>query len=273
MKTSGYTGGRPLRACGTWFVAAASLIAFFTGPGTPAPAAASNIFCAASVFAFPLDPATDRIAPESATSRYAIDLSVRGKANVAASVTFIGEKNAYIVRVPTARLHGAPKRHDRFTGTMLVRFPHSTKVRYAYVDSVAVDGAAAITCPTVPGKPSVPKKWVGKQLFGAGSPRLDAALQQALPPLPCGAVYRQATIARAGRFYGGDFGLKSRTAKVMVALDSHGNLASVKLVQSSGISQIDQNLLATAESTRFRPAMFLCTPIVSQYLMVGNYSP
>ncbi len=273
MKTSGYTGGRPLRACGTWFVAAASLIAFFTGPGTPAPAAASNIFCAASVFAFPLDPATDRIAPESATSRYAIDLSVRGKAKVAASVTFIGEKNAYIVQVPTARLLGATKRHDRFTGTMLVRFPHSTQVRYAYVDSVAVDGAAAITCPTVPGKPSVPKKWVGKQLFGAGSPRLDAALQQALPPLPCGAVYRPARVVRAGTVYGGDFGFQSRSAEVLVALDSHGKLATVKLLKSSGIPQFDQNVLASAESTKYRPASFLCTPIVSEYVFVGEYSP
>ena len=67
--------------------------------------------------------------------------------------------------------------------------------------------------------------------------------------------------------------MKSRSAVVLIALDSRGNLAKVRLVRSSGVPQIDENLMATAESSVFRPATFLCTPIVSQYLMVGNYKP
>lgn len=251
----------------------ASLGALLVGPGAPAPAVASNIFCAASVAAFPLDPATDRIAPEVATTRYAIDLGVHGTKGVTASVTFIGEKSAYMVNVPSTPLAAVPKKGDRYTGAILVRFAHPTHIRYAYVDTAAVDGAVAITCPTVPAAPTVPKKWAGKKLFGTRSPRLDATLQQALPPLPCGAVYRPAAVVRAGRFYSGAFGVQSRSAVVMVALDSRGNLASVKLVKSSGITQIDENLIATAQSTVFRPASFLCTPIVSQYVMVGKYKP
>ena len=252
---------------------AASSFAAVAAFAMPGPAAASNIFCAASVMAFPLDPATDRIAQEPSTARYAIDLGVRGKKSVSASVTFIAEKNAYIVNVPSTPLSATKKGTDRYTDALMVRFPHPTHVRYAYVDTVAVDGAAAITCPTVPGPTNVPKKWVGRKLFGTDSPRLDAALQQALPPLPCGAVYRQATIVRAGTFYGGAFGMKSRSAVVMVALDSRGKVAKVQLTRSSGMSQIDDNLIATAESTVFRPATFLCTPVVSQYVMVGNYNP
>ena len=252
---------------------AASSFAVVAAIAMPGPAAASNIFCAASVMAFPLDPATDRIAQEPSTARYAIDLGVRGKKSVSASVTFIAEKNAYIVNVPSTPLGATKRGTDRYTDAMMVRFPHPTHVRYAYVDTVAVDGAAAITCPTVPGRTTVPKKWVGRELFDADSPRLDAKFQQALPPLPCGAVYRPAAIVRAGTFYGGAFGLKSRSAVVMIALDSRGQLVKVRLIRSSGVPQIDENLIASAESTTFRPAMFLCTPVVGEYTMVGNYNP
>ncbi len=238
----------------------------------PRPAAASNIFCAASVDTMPLDPGTDRLSQAQATTRYAIMLAVRGKKRVAASVTFIGEKNAYIVTIPRSPIFGTKKGHDRYTEPMLVRFAHPTHVRYAYVDTAAVDGAAAITCPTVPLKPYVPSKMVGKKLIGQSSQRLDATLQQALPPLPCGAVYRQAKIVHSGELYGGEFGVQKRVAKVRVALDSRGKLASVKLVQSSGIEQIDDNLIAAAERSSYKPAMFLCTPIVSEYLLVGTYN-
>ena len=252
---------------------AASFFVLVAAIAMPGPAAASNIFCAASVTTFPLDPATDRIAKEASTTRYAIDLAVRGKQRVAASVTFIGEKDAYIVNVPSAPLSATRKGHDRYTDAMMVRFPHPLHVRYAYVDTAAVDGAAAITCPTVPARPVVPKKWVGTKLFDGDPPRLDATFQQALPPLPCGAVYRRTKVLHAGTVYGGDFGLKSRSAVALVALDSRGNSASVKLLKSSGIAQFDQNVLAAAESTKYRPASFLCTPIVSEYIFVGQYSP
>uniref|UniRef100_E6Q1G3 Uncharacterized protein n=1 Tax=mine drainage metagenome TaxID=410659 RepID=E6Q1G3_9ZZZZ len=34
-----------------------------------------------------------------------------------------------------------------------------------------------------------------------------------------------------------------------------------------------QNVLASAETTKYRPASFLCTPIVSEYVMAGKYNP
>ena len=265
--------GRPMKPTlsalftASFFVVAAAF-------AVPRPAAASNIFCAASVSAFPLDPATDRIAQEQSTSRYAIDLGVRGKKNVTASVTFIGEKNAYIVNIPNTPLQAnGKKKGDWYTDAMLVRFARPAHVRYAYVDTVAVDGAATMTCPTVPMKASVPRKWAGKKLFERGAPGLDAKFQQALPPLPCGAVYRQAKMLRTGTLYGGTFGIKARSAIVTVALDSRGKLAYVKLIKSSGIPQFDQNVLASAESSTYKPATFLCTPIVSEYIFIGNYMP
>ncbi len=239
----------------------------------PCPAAASNIFCAASAGVLPLDPATGLISPEQSTTRYAVILGVRGKRTVSASVTFINRKNAYIVDIPTSPIFALKNRHDRYTQAMLVRFAHPTHVRYAYVDTAAVDGAAAITCPTVPLKPIVPRKMTGKEIIGHTSQKFDATFQQALPPLPCGAVYRRTKVLHAGTVYGGDFGLKSRSAVALVALDSRGNSASVKLLKSSGIAQFDQNVLAAAESTKYRPASFLCTPIVSEYIFVGQYSP
>lgn len=252
---------------------AASFFVLVAAIAMPGPVAASNIFCAASVTTFPLDPATDLITKEALTTRYAVVLGVRGKRNVSASVTFINRKSAYIVDIPTSPIFALKNRHDRYTQAILVRFARPTHVRYAYVDTAAVDGAAAITCPTVPLKPIVPRKMTGEEIIGHNSQKFDATFQQALPPLPCGAVYRPAAVVHTGRFYGGDFGLKSRSAVALVALDSRGNLASVKIVRSSGMSQIDDNLLATAEHTVFRPATFLCTPIVSQYLMVGKYNP
>ena len=252
---------------------AASFLVLVAAIAMPGPVAASNIFCAASVTTFPLDPATDLITKEALTTRYAVVLGVRGKRNVSASVTFINRKNAYIVDIPTSPIFALKNRHDRYTQAILVRFARPTHVRYAYVDTAAVDGAAAITCPTVPLKPIVPRKMTGEEIIGHSSQKFDATFQQALPPLPCGAVYRRTKVLHAGTVYGGEFGLVSRSAEVLVALDSRGKPASVKLLKSSSIAQFDQNVLAAAESTKYRPASFLCTPIVSEYIFVGQYSP
>ena len=254
-------------------LAAAVLAGTVVGPGVPEPAAASNAFCAASVAWSAIHAATNPVAPGSAATRYALALGVRGTTSAAASVTFIGTKNAYIVQIPVTPLVVVMKKRDRFTRVIVVHFPHATRIRYAYVDTAAVDGAPPVTCPTVAERPGVPKFWHWKQLLAGKWLNLDATLQQALPPLRCGAVYRQARMARAGTVYGGNFGFQARSAEVLVDVDSSGKPALVKLVRSSGIPGFDRNVLASAEASRFHPARFLCSPVVSEYLFVGQYSP
>jgi len=252
---------------------AGMLAGLVLGPGTRAPAAASNAFCAASVAWSAIHAATNPVAPGSAATRYALALGVRGTTSVAASVTFIGTKNAYIVQIPVTPLVVVMKKHDRFTRAIVVHFPHATHIRYAYVDTAAVDGAPSVTCPTVAESPGVPKFWHWKQLLAGKRLNLDATLQQALPPLRCGAVYRQARMARAGTVYGGNFGFQTRSADVLVDIDSLGKPALVKLLRSSGIPAFDRNVIAAAEASRFHPARFLCSPVVSEYVFVGQYSP
>ncbi len=254
-------------------LATAVLAGAVVGPGVPAPADASNAFCAASVAWSAIHAATNPVAPGSAATRYALALGVRGTTSAAASVTFIGTKNAYIVQVPVTPLVAVMKMRDRFTRVIVVHFPHATHIRYAYVDTAAVDGAPSVTCPTVAESPGVPKFWHWKQLLAGKWLNLDATLQQALPPLRCGAVYRQARMARAGTVYGGNFGFQARSAEVLVDIDSLGKPALAKLVRSSGIPAFDQNVLAAAEASRFHPARFLCSPVVSEYLFVGKYLP
>jgi hypothetical protein len=244
--------------------------------GSPARAAETpwgNPFCAASVSVVPWDAATDVPAARDFTDRYVVQLSVDGKNDVAASVTLIGADDAYSVSISRTSLVHEAADGGRYTDPVMVTFPKPLDIHYAYVDSVGVDGAAPAACPTVVGEVRPYDAGDGgSPHMGNGITSQPATLLQALPPLTCGKAYIPPGVPGEGGLIGA-YGNTPKTTVVHVYIDSNGAAAKTTLERSSGIEGIDDAALGDAEHENYRPAKFLCTPVVSEATVEYSYNP
>jgi TonB family protein len=99
-----------------------------------------------------------------------------------------------------------------------------------------------------------------------------AAYLQALPPLACGHVYSDPEIESEGPivgFYGNDV----HTTVVHVYIDSDGNPAKASIERSSGVEGLDAAALGGVQQGKFKPAEFLCVPVVSEMSIDMRYHP
>ncbi|HKU81174.1 MAG TPA: hypothetical protein VJP76_03310 [Candidatus Tumulicola sp.] len=252
---------------------------FFAMPGIVARAADagdswSNPFCAASVGIIAWNTAIDAPAKNLAARRhYALSLSADGRTSVTARVVLIADEGAYAVEIPRTDLLRQGGTDDFYAEAMMVAFDKPVDVRYAYVDRVGVDGAAPADCPTVV-SPVVPydSSRQGTPPTLAGLVPIRPAFLQALPALTCGSAYRAPEILSQGPLVG-HFGDARRTTVVRAYVDSDGIAVRERLVKSSGVEGLDDAALGGVQQSRFKPAEFLCTPVVSEMLIDMDYSP
>lgn len=199
-------------------------------------------------------------------SRYAVDLHARGGASVAAHVTLIGDTDAYDASVPEAHLSGALE--DRVTSAFVVTLPKPDSVKYFFVDSYALDRGASVTCPSYVfpvGDPLTSQE--------SGVPVFPAAHLQALGKLPCGKVYRP---IRLGADFGslvGQYGNQPHAVTYDAYVDSNGRALKEVLMESSGIPDLDAAALGEIQQANFKPAQFLCTPVVGEIELRQEYFP
>lgn len=256
------------RVCSLALVVA--LVALAVVTSVPLPASASNYFCSAGLHLIPWNSGADAPLPSTTTADYALWLSVKGKASVTARVTLITQKAAWQVTL-TSRLHAVRNSTDRFTDGAHVHFGVAHAVRYAFVDAAGVDGAALNTCPSVV---RAIRPWIS-----AGSaPRLGSAARtltpvylQALPALSCGKTFTAPELTKDGTADISRFGNAYRSAEVLIDVDSDGRVVHAKIYRSSGVDGIDASALSAAEHSGFKPATFLCVPVVSQFLFRLKY--
>lgn len=251
----------------------------FAVPGFGARALAAgdtwdNPFCAASVTVIAWDAAAD--APRKSrggTTRYAMSLSANGRTNVAGRIVLIADEGAYAVEIPRTDLLRQGGTGDFYAEAMMVAFEKPIDVRYAYVDRVGVDGGTPADCPTVV-SPVVPYDATrqGAPPALAGVRPLHAAFLQALPALTCGGAYRDPEILGQGPLVG-HFGDQRRTTVVRVYIDSNGLPLKETIEKSSGVEGLDDAAVGGVQQARFKPAEFLCTPVVSQMLIDMDYAP
>jgi len=248
------------------------------GPGAAALSAALILACCGRAAADPAAPAwklknpfCDVLAgmsPAGTAGDYGIILFARAGTALDAHVTMIGDTAAYDAHV-TAVLEGGVT--DRHTAPVIVRFAKPTAVRYFFVDSYAIDGAAATTCPSYVFPGGAGPAVEPAQPFAAQIVR--AAYLQDLPALPCGHVYTPPGIGKGFEPIVGHFGDTPRDALLYVYVDSKGNAVEATLERTSGIEGIDDAALGGVEGTRYRPAELLCTPVVSELEMEMKYQP
>ncbi|HEY3676897.1 MAG TPA: hypothetical protein VGK84_13000 [Candidatus Tumulicola sp.] len=240
----------------------------------PATSSWSNPFCAGDVSAFPWNRDLDEPAKLGNNTHYVVSLFADGKSTVSATIVLISSDGAYTVTVERNALLRRAGSDKFYAPAILVGFDKPREVLYAFVDTVGVDGAAPTPCPTVVNEV--------QSLFGrsvaaqrpsmAGAPVTPAVFRQALPPLDCGSAYEPPVLLTREGPDLGDFGNKPQTAFVHVYLDSAGHPVNPTLTQSSGVEGIDDWAMAGAEQSHYKPAQFLCTPVVGEMTVEFDYN-
>lgn len=270
-------------------VPALSLIAACT-IATRVPAVASNAFCGADASYVPWDVARNAPAAADSTGESAmrVVLYTSQAASADALVTFITRDAAYQAMIAGVKMHAQSGGGDYESDPVLVSFPKTLRVQFAYVDSFSINNGQLSACPSFVNQvdaygapirqntalpslhrlasvPTMPKSYAG----------VAATLLQVLPSLSCGSVYTPAKVAllpqsdwsvqdEMASYYTGRSGT---TAIVAVAVTSDGKPLYQQLVHSSGNQITDREALDQARTETYSPAQFLCTPVVSLVFM------
>ncbi len=258
--------------------------------GRPLPAAASNVFCGADASYVPWDTARNAPEPPNATTESAIRVVLYTAATSRANalLTFITSHAAYRATLSGVAMHASAGGGDYESDPMLISFPKSVDVQFAYVDSYSLGNAALSACPSfvnqvdaygatprantalpslhrITTQPRMPRSYVTE----------FATMLMALPSLTCGSVYIPAKMALLPRsdwsvqdeMASYSSGRAGTTAVVAVALTSAGKPIQTQLVQSSGNQITNREALDQARTETYSPAEFLCTPVVSLMFM------
>jgi hypothetical protein len=183
-----------------------------------------------------------------------------------AHVTLVSATDAYDAHLAGQPLGGPPG--DRYSQPMLVKIPSADALRYYFVDSYAVDGAATVSCPSYVFKISDD---IDRVETGTGS--IDAAHLQAIGPLKCGEMYTDPRMRGDLSSPLGAYGGGVRIAVVRAYVDSNGYVLREDLVTPSGVEGLDKYALGAVGVHQFEPARFLCVPVVGEIDIKLTYYP
>lgn len=246
-------------------------LASLGAPARAADAAAAqwkydNPFCDVIAAAAPLPDVIASVSLTPGNSRYALELHARAGVTLAAHVTFVSDTDAYDAAVPVANLSGPAE--DRELTTVVVALPSPDRAGFFFVDSYSVDRGASVTCPSY----VLP---VGEPLASqeSGATVVAATHLQSLGKLPCGQVYRAIGFGEDFGSLTGQYGNRPHSVRYHAYVDSNGRALREVLLQSSGVPGVDAAALGDIQIYAFKPAQFLCTPVVGEVVIEMDYNP
>jgi len=210
------------------------------------------------------------------SDRYVLELFANGRTDVAGAVTLITSDSAYSVAIPRSDLLRSAGSNDFYAEPILVAFDKPVDVHYAYVDQIGVDGAAPEACPTVVQQVHPFTADAGNEFdvsIGGDVKPVNATFLQALPDLKCGRAYIPSGLPRGAGGVVGAYGNQRKSTVIRIYIDSNGIPAGASIERPSGIDGLDNNALGLVEHTRYEPAKFLCTPVVSEMSIEMEYNP
>lgn len=222
-----------------------------------------NPFCDVIAAVVPLPDVVASSTPVAGSVRYAVGLFARRGTTLAAHVTLVSDGYAYDALVPEAILSGSLE--DRHHEPIVVTLPAPDELKYFFVDSYALDGAASVTCPSY-----VFPIGETAQAQVTGARVIPAVLLQPIGKLPCGKMYQDVGASKYGGVIG-HYGDKPLSVTYRVYIDSSGRAISEKLLHSSGVEGVDSAALGSIQQEEFQPARFLCTPVVSELEIRMDY--
>lgn len=225
-----------------------------------------NPFCQVVAAVAPIPDIVASIAPVGGQTRYVLDLFTSSGTTLRAHVTLVSEHDAYDAAVPDSDLSGAAD--DRKLEPLIVTMPAPDKVDYFFVDSYSVDRGAEVTCPSY----VFP---VGETVSSspAGLRSIDAQQLQKIAAPKCGKVYAEPGLRGDLLSPVGAYGGKPLTVVARAYIDSNGYSIQEEIVQSSGVDGMDKYMLGAVGVHQFRPAQFLCVPVVGTMLIELKYFP
>lgn len=225
-----------------------------------------NPFCQVVAAVAPIPDVVASIAAVGSQTRYLLDLFTPSGITLSAHVTLVSGSDAYDAAVPDSDLSGSTD--DRKLEPLIVTLPAPDKVDYFFVDSYSVDRGAGVTCPSY-------VFTVGETLSGspAGLRSIEAQHLQKIVPPKCGKVYADPGMRGDLLSPVGAYGGKPLTVVARAYIDSNGYSIKDEIVQSSGVDGMDKYMLGAVGVHQFRPAEFLCVPVVGTMLIELKYFP
>lgn len=202
-------------------------------------------------------------------TEYGLALYASRGTTVAAHVTLIGSDAAYDANVSVTNLQGALT--DRRTGGIIVKLEKPAPIHYFFVDSFSIDGGAPVTCPSYVFRSGSGPSSEG--ITASGLSTVTAAFLEKLPDMPCGKAYTAPAVQKGFGPPVGFYGYQRRSTILHVFIDSNGVPVRTSMKTSSGVPGLDDVAYAGVQYTRYRPAQFLCTPVVGETDMEMEYSP
>ncbi|HEY1867881.1 MAG TPA: hypothetical protein VGG70_06250, partial [Candidatus Cybelea sp.] len=225
-----------------------------------------NPFCQVVAAVVPIPAVVASNAAVGGGRQYVLALFTPAGATLGAHVTLVSDTDAYDAVVPDGDLSGTPQ--DRKREPLIVTLPASDKIDYFFVDSYSLDRGAPVTCPSY----VLP---VGEELSSApaGLRAIEAQHLQTIAPLKCGKVYVDPAMRGDLTSPVGAYGGKPLTVVARAYIDSNGYSIQEEIVQSSGVDGMDKYMLGAVGVHQFRPAQFLCVPVVGEMLIELKYFP
>lgn len=186
------------------------------------------------------------------TNSYAATLSAAESGEYAGSITLFGDAQAY--EAAFSSLHVAGR------AALTITLPAHVRIDYASMDTAGLRGAPATSCPTfvvVRGGAGAPGA------LAAGRDRATATPRGPIPDLPCGAVWQNAAMRKPPEKFMYAPVVKNARATIHLFIDSNGHAFDPQVLESSGDSTVDAQAVTSALTAQFRPATFLCSPVIS----------
>ena len=219
-----------MQKMGVLLLALACALAPADGASAAVPDRQSAEFCPARAAVVPWDAVTNAPSQTTVTDRYVIQLWTTAKHSADARVILVTATEAYSVRVVADVAAGAGNMSP--SHPVAVAFEHPVELRYNYVDSVGVDGAAATVCPSyveavhsydpaaVPPSGDRPPSSGAKlaEMRESTGPVVTPSFVQAVSDEPCGHLYVAPRYVGGGDVHVGRYGDAPREALVRVYL-------------------------------------------------------
>jgi TonB family protein len=206
------------------------------------------------------------VAPLRDGSGYALDVAASSGTTIAAHVTLVSASAAYDAHLPDTNLSGPVG--DRRSEPVVVKLPSSDALKYVFLDSYAIDRGTSVTCPSY----VFP---VGEAISGAAGDAtvLSATPLQTLGHLTCGAMYQEPSAPGDAGGLIGRYGNRPLSVELRVYVDSGGRAIRQQVLSSSGVEGVDAAALGIVTQQQYRPAKFLCTPVVGELRIRLEYQP
>lgn len=186
------------------------------------------------------------------TNSYVATLTAAGKGEYAGSITLFGETQAYEASFASLRVDGR--------AALTIAMPAHVRIDYASMDTAGPRGAAATSCPTF----VVVRGGAGAEgALAGGRDRAPAIARGNMPDLPCGQIWQHAVMRKAPVTFMYAPVVKNAKATIHFFVDSEGHVFDPQLRESSGDPTVDAQAVTSALAARFRPAQFLCSPVIS----------